>query len=205
MENPYSNNTAVGTAASAKVFLAMLVFSNPTTASSTTETQVKPVIVIPASRITSHAPTLTLLAGVHADGGTVATLPDLTTSDAPIATGERATTAAEKLIGEIRGWTLLDPNWDGEGAAAPIVTSLKESVAFIRLLGNAVELPDPMLLSAGHAGLFWKTGNLYADLEFLGDGRIAYFIEHEGEGKHKGVVKFDSEKMPAVFPALLRS
>ena len=62
-----------------------------------------------------------------------------------------------------------------------------------------------MLLGSGHAGLFWKTDSLYADLEFLGDGRIAYFIEHEGVGKHKGVVKFDSEKMPAVFPALLRS
>ena len=67
-------------------------------------------------------------------------------------------------------------------------------MAFVRLLDDIVELPEPMLLGSGHAGLFWKTDKLYADLEFLGDGRIAYFIEYEGEGKHKGVVKFDSEK-----------
>ena len=165
----------------------------------------KTIHLIPAPKITSHAPTLTLPSAATAAGGTVATFLDIKASEAPIAQGERATTAMEKLIGEIRRWALLSANWDGEGAAAPSVASLKESVAFVRLLGDARELPDPMLLSAGHVGLFWKTDKVYADLEFLGDGRIAYFIEQEGEGKHKGVVRFDSEKMPAVFPALLHS
>ena len=41
-------------------------------------------------------------------------------------------------------------------------------------------------------------------LEFLGDGRIAYFIKNNGD-KHKGVVAFDSQKIPVVFPAIIRS
>ncbi len=52
-----------------------------------------------------------------------------------------------------------------------------------------------MLLSSGHTALFWNEDNLYADIEFLGDGRIAYFIKKNGD-KHKGVLEFKSQKMP---------
>lgn len=114
----------------------------------------------------------------------------------------RPTTSQEKLVGELRSWGMLTNNWDGEGAAAPDVSSLKEAVAFIRLLDEDVTFPEPMLHASGHAGLFWKDENLYADIEFLGARRIAYYIERHGD-KHKGVLKFDLQKMPAVFSALL--
>jgi hypothetical protein len=205
MEILHSNNAVVGTAALAKLYLATLAISNPTTVSATFAPDVKPAHAIPASKITSHASMLTSPVGPTVAGGTVVPLRGFASDEVPFAQGDRATTTQERLIGEIRSWALLDSDWDGEGAVAPMVSSLKESVAFVRLLDNTAELPDPMLMNTGHAGLFWKTDMLYADLEFLGDGRIAYFIEQEGEGKHKGVVKFDSKKMPAVFPALLSS
>lgn len=113
---------------------------------------------------------------------------------------ERLTTEHEKLIGEIRGWSLLDADWDGEGAMAPSIQSIKEAVSFIRLIDD-INLPEPMLLASGHAALYKNESNFYADIEFLGDGRIAYFIKRNGD-KHKGVLTFDSQKMPAVFPAL---
>jgi len=59
-----------------------------------------------------------------------------------------------------------------------------------------------MLLASGHVALYKNENGLYADIEFLGDGRIAYFIKRNGD-KHKGVLTFDSQKMPAVFSALL--
>jgi hypothetical protein len=62
-----------------------------------------------------------------------------------------------------------------------------------------------MLHASGHAGLFWHGDKLYGDLEFLPQGRIAYYIEHKGVGRHKGGVACDSEKLPAVFSALLRA
>ena len=116
----------------------------------------------------------------------------------------RATTSREKLVGELRRWGLLNANWDGEGAAPPVARSMKEAVSFVRLLDEGNMLPEPMLHASGHAGLFWKDDALYADIEFLGDGRVAYYIEHQGD-KHKGVLNFDSKKMPPVFPALLRA
>jgi hypothetical protein len=115
---------------------------------------------------------------------------------------DRPTTAAEEAIGEIRSWTLLHANWDGEGARAPVGASLREAVAFVRLLEN-LPVPEPMLFGSGRAGLYWNDGDTYADLEFTGDSRVTYYIERRGGGKHKGVVLFDSEHMPAVFPALL--
>jgi hypothetical protein len=116
----------------------------------------------------------------------------------------RETTLLERTIGEIRKWHLLADNWDGEGSIGPKTQSLKEAVLFLGLLSKAIIIPDPMLLNSGNAALFWNEENLYADIEFLGDGRIAYFIKKNGD-KHKGVLKFDSQQMPSVFSCLLYS
>lgn len=126
----------------------------------------------------------------------------ITIGELPYKDADRSTTVLESLIGELRGWRLLAANWDGEGADVPDARSLKEAVAFARLLGEKDALPEPMLHASGHAGLFWKNFGLYADIEFLGDNRIAYYIERRGD-KHKGVVKFDSRNMPDVFQVLL--
>lgn len=114
----------------------------------------------------------------------------------------RETTAQETLIGTLRKWALLGQDWDGEGAAKPISSSIREAVAFVRLLADSkIEEPEPMLTASGHAALFWNTNELYADIEFLGNQKIAYFIKRNSD-KHKGVVAFDSENLPIVFQAL---
>jgi len=114
----------------------------------------------------------------------------------------RTTTPQENIIGEIRQFNLLDANWDGEGAFKPKSTSIKEAVSFVRILDDKIAIPDPMLLASGNTALYWNEGGLYADIEFLGDGRIAYFIKSNGD-KHKGILTFDSEKMPAVLQTLI--
>jgi hypothetical protein len=102
----------------------------------------------------------------------------------------------------MRRWVELPEDWDGEGAARPSADSLHEATAFARLLPSTrpVEL---MLYANGQAGLYLRTDTLYADIEFLCDGRAAYYIE-SNRGKHKGVVSFDSKKMPPVLDALLK-
>lgn len=115
---------------------------------------------------------------------------------------ERETSSSERVVGEIRRWNVLPANWDGEGAIVPLSSSLKEAESFVRLLDHKMLAPEPMLNANGRAGLFWKNSSLYADLEFLGDGRMAYYIEQNGD-KHKGVLNFNSKIMPPVFEALL--
>jgi len=115
----------------------------------------------------------------------------------------RATTPAEHAIGEFRRWGELTVDWDGEGAEAPAANSLHEASAFACLLSDEREV-EPMLHASGRAGLYFRGLGLYADLEFIGDGRVAYYIERNGD-KHKGVVNFDTKEMPTVFETLLQS
>jgi hypothetical protein len=115
----------------------------------------------------------------------------------------RATTTTEKIAGEFRRWRVLGSNWDGENATAPVDASFADAVSFVRLLNDTVLLPDPMMLASGRAGLFWQKDDLYADLEFLGAKQVAYYIER-GKDKHKGVIHFDSTKMPVMFESLLK-
>lgn len=61
-----------------------------------------------------------------------------------------------------------------------------------------------MLLASGNAGLYLNQDILYADIEFLSEGRISYFIKR-GNDRHKGVLAFDNEKMPTVLQALIWS
>jgi hypothetical protein len=116
----------------------------------------------------------------------------------------RPTTPREHLIGEFRRWRVLPANWDGERADAPVRESLTAAAAFACLLPESTEtvLPEPMLHASGRAGLFWERTGLYADLEFLPKGRVAYYIERNGD-KHKGVVNFNSHQLPTVFATLL--
>ena len=114
----------------------------------------------------------------------------------------RTTTLLENLAGEIRQFKSYEDNWDGEGAAKPNAQSITEVVSFINLLDDKKLAPESMLLASGNVALYWNEGEVYADIEFLGGGRIAYFIKNNGD-KHKGVLSFDSKTMPSVFTALI--
>lgn len=116
----------------------------------------------------------------------------------------RETSATEKVVGELRRWAALSVDWDGEGADAPNKQSLKAAADFIRLLPTAISDAEPMLHANGHAGLYWNQNNLFADLEFVDDGRIAYFIRHS-EDKHKGLLHFDGALVPSVLSTLLEA
>ncbi|MDD5056850.1 MAG: hypothetical protein PHQ60_03180 [Sideroxydans sp.] len=196
------HNATLGTSAkAAQVLAGILAVSSPVSACEfpkSLELYARPVQKatshIPFALPTSNATSIFAGQGQYSDAAYV----DAAESTVPL---ERLTTQHEKLIGEIRSWSLLSADWDGEGALAPSAQSIKESVSFSRLLSD-VSLPEPMLLASGHVSLYKNDSDLYADIEFLGDGRIAYFIKRNGD-KHKGVLTFDSQKMPAVFSALL--
>jgi hypothetical protein len=132
-------------------------------------------------------------------------LPTQVTSLNEVSTSEasRATTANELLIGEIRQYTLLGSNWDGEDSDAPGLESVGDAVNFARLMDASMETLEPMLLATGNVSLYVNKPDYYAEVEFLGGQRLAYFIKTV-EGRHKGVVDFNSKKMPAVLKTLLQ-
>lgn len=200
------HNATLGTSAkAAQVLAGILAVSSPASASEfprSLELYARPMQKatsrIPFALPISNATSIFADNGQYSDAAYVDADADAAESTVQL---ERLTTQHEKLIGEIRSWSLLSADWDGEGALAPSAQSIKDAVAFSRLLSDVV-IPEPMLLASGHVALYKNESGIYADIEFLGDGRIAYFIKRDGD-KHKGVLTFDSQKMPAVFSALL--
>lgn len=129
-------------------------------------------------------------------------------SESPPVDLARQTTDREHAIAELRRWKSLARDWDGEGASAPVPESLADAGAFACALDSRHLTPEPMLHTTGRAGLYWRSDDLYADLEFFGGGRIAFFYEKsrpEGTDRLKGVVHFDGTNLPEVLEPLLRA
>lgn len=120
----------------------------------------------------------------------------------------RETTDREHAIAQIRSWSSLRADWDGEGAAAPIAESLADAEEFACALDHRHIAPEPMLHTSGKAGLYWRNDDLYADLEFLGSRRIAFYYEKtgpKGTDRLKGLVHFDGTNLPEILEPLLRA
>jgi len=115
----------------------------------------------------------------------------------------RDTTVQELIIGQITSWSLFGKNWDGEGADQPRMNSIRDAIDFTRLLNHTLLDPEPMLLASGNISLFWHNNQLYADLEFLGEKRIAYFIKKQ-DITHKNIISFE-DVIPEIFKHLLKT
>lgn len=112
------------------------------------------------------------------------------------------TLAQNYTINEFKSYLEMKANWDGEGASTPLADSIERAIKFVRLLPETIAIPEPMLHASGYAGLFWSDNGLYADLEFIDNDRIAYFISYKDT--NKGVVDFNKEEIPPVFETLLK-
>jgi hypothetical protein len=124
--------------------------------------------------------------------------------NARASSGARETSDQERAIGDLRRYEKLGANWDGEGATAPNIVSLRAASSFVCLMDRDQAMPEPMLHSSGRAGLYWRSDTLYADLEFFEDGRLAYYVEI-GSDRHKGVVHPATDKIPRILGQLLQS
>jgi hypothetical protein len=109
----------------------------------------------------------------------------------------------EMLTNEIKNLVFLDEDWDGEGALKPIRQSIREAIHFVSLLDEKIILPELMLLCSGHISLFWNENNLYADIQFLGNGSIAYFIK-KNEDTYKNVIEFKLQEIPNIILHLIQ-
>lgn len=126
----------------------------------------------------------------------------LSRSISPI--GTRVTSDHERSIAAIRSWSILEPNWDGEGAVAPSEKSLRVATEFICNLDRKKLAPVEMLHANGRIGLLWdeEEEGLYGEIEFVSDQRIAYFFQ-TSKGKHKGELEYSGGEISEVFNALI--
>jgi hypothetical protein len=81
-----------------------------------------------------------------------------------------------------------------EGDEAAIEQSFEDAKTFLEV-GRFEWNPDVMRHSNGRAGLLWSECGLYADLEFLGGGLLAYFARQD-ENIWKGVIQMGETDLP---------
>lgn len=189
-----------GTATTAQAILAIAVLSTPHTVSAIPK--INEYKEVPIQRITTRSEVICLQDKYSSQNITNTTDTNIFNDERFIEDVGRQTNEIEILIGEIREWLFFESNWDGENASTPNTVSLNEAVSFVRLLSEDINFPEPMLNASGNVGLFWNENDTYADIEFLGNGFIAYFIKLN-EDKHKGKVRFNSKNIPTIFEAIL--
>jgi len=79
----------------------------------------------------------------------------------------------------------LEVNWDGEGAVKPTEKAISEAEAFYEANLFELESPQTQLSNFGVVGFYWdlSSPNVYADIEFCGDGLYSVFVRNQDKGE----------------------
>jgi hypothetical protein len=104
-------------------------------------------------------------------------------------------TLADTAIAQLIRFMSLEEDWDGNSAARPLEFSLKDARAFVRSLAPESIVPKPALHADGHAILFLRRADLYAELEFLENKTISYFAR-QGDTQWSDEIYFDGSALP---------
>lgn len=104
-------------------------------------------------------------------------------------------TPADSTIGQLVRLGKLEADWDGNDAAKPLDYSIKDARFFLRKLSPGSVIPRATLHADGHAILFVRQPDLYAELEFLGNNKIGFFARR-GDQKWGDEFSFDGRSLP---------
>jgi hypothetical protein len=104
-------------------------------------------------------------------------------------------TQADLTTAQLLRMERWDFDWDGSEAAKPLPFSLKDARAFIRALAPESVMPRPALHADGHAILFVRGPDKYAELEFLGNQRIGFYARQGGQ-EWTDEIEFDGRTLP---------
>jgi hypothetical protein len=112
-------------------------------------------------------------------------------STSPGATiGSEPKTLADRTIAQLLQFANMEADWDGNDAA-----KLSDAREFIRALAPESAIPRPALHADGHAILFLRGPETYAELEFLGKKRIGFYARR-GEHEWSDEIDFDGRTLP---------
>lgn len=115
-------------------------------------------------------------------------------------------TPLSQLIGTLTSYESLPEDWDGYGGIAPTSEAVSNATDFVSLLPADLPLPKPMLSGNGVVGLYWKTENLYLDIEFEGDGTYSYYAEKSGDSaRYDDKISITSAELPEELEQILYS
>ena len=92
-----------------------------------------------------------------------------------------STRPLDRLLGRLRGYKLLDQNWNGYGGQRPSSVAVEDCIDFLRGLESSYILPKPMVGGDGEVGVFWEMENAYIEVGFRGKGFFEYLVSINGK------------------------
>jgi hypothetical protein len=104
-------------------------------------------------------------------------------------------TQADVAVAQLLRLGELEADWDGNEAAKPLPGSIEDARIFIRALAPESAIPRPALHADGHAILFLRGPDVYAELEFLGNDRIGFYARRGGR-QWSDEICFDGQTLP---------
>jgi len=125
----------------------------------------------------------------------VATAEGVSTAQENVAPVQSQLTQADLATAQLLRMERWDFDWNGNGAAKPLLFSLKDARAFIRALAPESVIPRPALHADGHAILFVRGPDTYAELEFLANQRIGFYARQGGQ-EWIDEIDFDGRTLP---------
>jgi hypothetical protein len=108
---------------------------------------------------------------------------------------EEPKTQADRTVSQLIQFQHLHADWDGNEAAKPLPFSLRDARKFVRALAPESIIPRPALHADGHAILFFRGPDVYAELEFLGNKRISFYARRGGR-QWSDEFDFDGRTLP---------
>lgn len=88
----------------------------------------------------------------------------------------------EAIAGEVRLYSELPAEWDGDGSRTPSASSVNAATEFLMKSPGGLPLPKPMLSQNGEVGFFWDLERGYADISFDENGAASFFSRaHDGK------------------------
>jgi hypothetical protein len=125
---------------------------------------------------------------------------NLSSADRGVTSAEAVLTAlpktqADRTVAQLFELGALDADWDGNEAAKPLAFSLDDARDFIRALAPESVIPRPALHADGHAILFLRGPDVYAEIEFLGKKRISFYARRGGQ-EWSDEIDFDGRTLP---------
>lgn len=92
--------------------------------------------------------------------------------------------ATSKLHQELEAYAQLEDDWDGNGAKAPSQTAVDDALTFLNARPADLPLPYPEEGTEGDVGIYWEDidSQIFAEVNFAGDGKYAYFAVHGTPG-----------------------
>lgn len=97
--------------------------------------------------------------------------------------GSEEPPAEDSLHAELFTYMALPEGWDGYEGVPASSEAVLDAIDFLEMRPSDIPLPYPQIAPDGEAGLYWHSGEVFAEVGFYGDGEYSYYARYVPVGE----------------------